>query len=51
MIRAENICKQFGDQEVLRNISLVFEPGKAFPVGTEFRAAVVEIREDGKINL
>lgn len=29
MIRADNICKQFGDQEVLRNISLVFEPGKA----------------------
>jgi len=29
MIRAENIFKQFGDQEVLRDISLVFEPGKA----------------------
>lgn len=28
MIRAENIFKSFGEQEVLKDISLVFEPGK-----------------------
>lgn len=28
MIRAENICKSFGDQEILRNINLTFEAGK-----------------------
>ena len=28
MIRAENICKSFGEQEVLRNINLTFEAGK-----------------------
>lgn len=28
MIRAENICKSFGDQEVLRNINFTFEAGK-----------------------
>lgn len=29
MIRAEKICKFFGEQEVLRDIDLTFEPGKA----------------------
>jgi phospholipid/cholesterol/gamma-HCH transport system ATP-binding protein len=29
MIRAEKICKTFGDQEVLRDIDLSFEAGKA----------------------
>ncbi len=28
MIRAENICKSFGEQEVLRNINFTFEAGK-----------------------
>ncbi len=28
MIRAENICKSFGDQHVLEDISFTFEPGK-----------------------
>ena len=28
MIRTENICKSFGEQEVLRNINLTFEAGK-----------------------
>jgi phospholipid/cholesterol/gamma-HCH transport system ATP-binding protein len=28
MIRAENVCKSFGEQEVLRNINLTFEAGK-----------------------
>lgn len=28
MIRTENICKVFGEQEVLRNINLTFEAGK-----------------------
>lgn len=29
MIRTENICKQFGEHEVLRNINVTFEEGKA----------------------
>jgi phospholipid/cholesterol/gamma-HCH transport system ATP-binding protein len=28
MIRAENISKRFGDREVLKNVSAVFEPGQ-----------------------
>lgn len=28
MIRAENICKSFGEQEVLRNVNFTFEAGK-----------------------
>jgi phospholipid/cholesterol/gamma-HCH transport system ATP-binding protein len=28
MIRAENICKSFGDQEILKDINLTFESGK-----------------------